>query len=254
MDVEDLTKSQLILLTLLVSFVTSMATGIVTVTLVNEAPEGVSRTITHVVERTVEEVVPKAITQTATVVKEVPVVVTEEELVVKAINRASPAVVAIRQDLKSIDVKILGSAFLSDAKLGTFITASGVVEKNKNYIVVLENGVEILVKSGEINLGKITLKTVKEEDILKLNNISPLKISATKPVIGQSVISLTSTADNNHEVSMGIISSVIGSSSTTPGRLVSNVASLDYIGAPIIDIYGAVVGIVTGVKSAITLD
>lgn len=252
MDVEDLTKSQLILLTLLVSFVTSMATGIVTVTLVNSAPEGISRTITHVVERTVEEVVPKTITQTATVVKEVPVVVTEEELVVKAIDKVSPAVVTIKQNIRHVDAKVLGSAFLTDAKFGIFVTAPSVVEKNKNYIVVLENGVEILVKSGEVNLGKITLKTIKEEDILKLNNITPLKISAAGPAVGQSVISLASTADNNHEVSMGIVSSVVGGSTTTPGRLVSNVASLDYIGAPVIDIYGAVVGIVTGVKTAVT--
>ena len=252
MDVEDLTKSQLILLTLLVSFVTSMATGIVTVTLVNSAPEGISRTITHVVERTVEEVVPKAITQTATVVKEVPVVVTEEELVVKAIDKVSPAVVMVKQNIRHTDAKVLGSAFLTDAKLGIFATAPSVVEKNKNYIVVLENGVEILVKSGEVSLGKITLTTIKEEDVLKLNNITPLKISTTRPVIGQSVIGLSSTVNNNHEVSMGIVSSVVVGSTTTPGYLVSNVASLEYLGAPIIDIYGAVLGIVTGVKTAVT--
>src|SRR6185295_7741638 len=58
MDLEHLTKHQIVLLTLLVSFVTSIATGIVTVSLVNQAPPGVTRTINQIVEHTVEKVVP----------------------------------------------------------------------------------------------------------------------------------------------------------------------------------------------------
>jgi hypothetical protein len=58
MDLEQLTKHQTLLLTLLVSFVTSIATGIVTVSLMDQAPEGVTRVINQIVERTVETVVP----------------------------------------------------------------------------------------------------------------------------------------------------------------------------------------------------
>ena len=47
---ESLTKTQIVLLVLLVSFVTSLATGIVTVTLVNQAPQPVTHTINKVVE------------------------------------------------------------------------------------------------------------------------------------------------------------------------------------------------------------
>ena len=84
---EDLNKNQIILLTLLVSFITSIATGIVTVSLFEQAPQGVTRTINRVVERTVERVVPG---ETTSIIKEVPVIVTEEELIVKAINSVSP--------------------------------------------------------------------------------------------------------------------------------------------------------------------
>ncbi len=56
---EDLTKQQLILLALLVSFVTALSTGIVTVSLMNQAPEGVTKTISQVIERTVQQVIPQ---------------------------------------------------------------------------------------------------------------------------------------------------------------------------------------------------
>ena len=46
----SLTKTQIVLLFLLVSFVTSLATGIVSVTLVNQAPQPVTHTINKVVE------------------------------------------------------------------------------------------------------------------------------------------------------------------------------------------------------------
>jgi len=62
MDLERLTKHQIILLALLVSFVSSVATGIVTVSLMNQAPPSVSRTINEIVEHTVQTVTQPAAT------------------------------------------------------------------------------------------------------------------------------------------------------------------------------------------------
>ncbi len=59
---EHLTKQQIVLLTLFTSFVTSIATGIVTVALVDQAPATVTGTVNHVIERTIEEIVPPAST------------------------------------------------------------------------------------------------------------------------------------------------------------------------------------------------
>lgn len=56
MDIKELDKKQLILLTLLITFVVSIATGIVTVSLMNQAPKSVPQTINNVIQRTIEKV------------------------------------------------------------------------------------------------------------------------------------------------------------------------------------------------------
>ena len=85
---ESLTKHQIILLTLLVSFITSIATGIVTVALMNQAPIGVCQTINRIVQRTIEQVVATSTPSNSTqsTVKET-VIVSEDDQVVSAIKQ-----------------------------------------------------------------------------------------------------------------------------------------------------------------------
>lgn len=56
MDIKDLNKKQMILLTLLITFVVSIATGIVTVSLMNQAPKAIPQTINNIIQRTIEKV------------------------------------------------------------------------------------------------------------------------------------------------------------------------------------------------------
>lgn len=95
MDLEKLTKHQIVLLTLLVSFMTSIATGIVTVSLINQAPPGVTRTINQIVERTVEKVVPQATQGAAAVTTEKTVVVKEDDLTAQSIASVQKGIIRI---------------------------------------------------------------------------------------------------------------------------------------------------------------
>jgi hypothetical protein len=66
MNIEEMSKSQLILLTILVNFVTSVATGILTVSLLDHAPAIVTQTVDRVVDHTIETIAqaaPAAIAQ-----------------------------------------------------------------------------------------------------------------------------------------------------------------------------------------------
>jgi len=92
MQMEELNKTQIILLTLLVSFVTSIATGIVTVTLMDQAPPGITQTINRIIERTVEVIVPEK-SQEAAVTNTV--VVKEEDFVIKATEKNIPNIVRV---------------------------------------------------------------------------------------------------------------------------------------------------------------
>ena len=87
MDIKDLNKPQLILLAVLLSFVTSIATGITTVTLMQQAPASFTAPVNRVIRQTVEkiqQVEGKTTVQT--------VVVKEEDLVVDAIAKNKSAV------------------------------------------------------------------------------------------------------------------------------------------------------------------
>ena len=90
MDVKDLNKPQLIMLAMLLSFVTSIASGITTVTLMQEAPQSIIQPINRIVRQTVEKIVPvegKPTVQT--------VIIKEEDLVVDAIAKNQSAVFSI---------------------------------------------------------------------------------------------------------------------------------------------------------------
>ncbi|MDB5194942.1 MAG: hypothetical protein JWO84_126 [Parcubacteria group bacterium] len=56
MNLEDLSKTQLLLLTVLVNFVTSIAIGVLTVSLLDQAPPTITQTVNRIVDHTVQTI------------------------------------------------------------------------------------------------------------------------------------------------------------------------------------------------------
>ena len=94
MDIKDLNKPQLILLAVLLSFVTSIATGITTVTLMQQAPASFTAPVNRIIRQTVEkiqQVEGKTTVQT--------VIIKEEDLVVDAIAKNQSTVFTISKEI-----------------------------------------------------------------------------------------------------------------------------------------------------------
>jgi len=98
MDIKDLNKAQLILLAVLLSFVTSIVTGITTVTLMQQAPDSFTVPVNRVIRQTVEkiqQVEGKTTVQT--------VIVKEEDLVVDALSKNKSAVFTVSKEAMGAD-------------------------------------------------------------------------------------------------------------------------------------------------------
>lgn len=128
MNLEELTKSQIILLTLFVSFVTSIATGIVTVTLVNQAPTDVVRTINTQVERVVEKIVPGE-TKIVERIREPGPSQTESDLIVAVASEAKHSLVQV----SGTDISLRGGFSISSD--GLIVTRSNGLFPEGNYAV-----------------------------------------------------------------------------------------------------------------------
>jgi len=172
-EIRDLNKTQLILLALLLSFVTSIATGIVTVTLMQQAPTGVTQTINRVVQQTIEKVVPDyAPGKTQTVV------VKEDDLVIDAVSKTQANI----GDLYSkADSAFIGSAY-SIGK-GVFITSAGNVQADGAYVIKKDKlvlDVKSITASSELGIAVLSAadalgneKNLPNGEIAKDGSVKP---------------------------------------------------------------------------------
>lgn len=235
---EDLTKHQFILLVLLVSFVTSVATGIVTVSLIGEqSAPAVTRTINRVVEKTIEKVEKisssPAPTQAAAVVTKETIVVKADDLIVEAIEKNAKSLVRIR--------KVLGESKMGEedfVALGLVVSKDGLIASDSSilsqisddngapikqtYFAVLPDGKIIQLKPiGGDSQGLALFSPVfadekeKKETILipsTFGNSSGVKL-------GQTVITIEGKESNTAET--GIIATL----STSPDKYITAVAT-----------------------------
>lgn len=261
---EGLTKQQLILLALLVSFVTSIATGIVTVSLMDQAPRSVTQTINRIVERTVEKVVPVENSATTVISKET-VVVKSDDMVISSIEKNSKNLLRIIKikEQSGIRKEKLGGIGFVVGKNGLIVSDIAVLSKEmddfgsvipETYEVTLSNGHRAQIFPVGVDAGSnIVFFEVRNSDgkttmdglpfSLKLGDSDLLKL-------GQSVVVLGGR--DNDSVSTGIIASLINNDSSTKivGKwksIKTDVKFADVLpGSPIINLSGEVVGIFVG--------
>ncbi len=224
MDIKDLNKPQLILLAVLLSFITSIATGITTVTLMQQAPASFTTPVNNVIRQTIEkiqQVEGKTINQT--------VIVKEEDLVVDAIAKNRSALFTVTKEALDIDGKNTevsvgrGFAISTEGVVvvdGTLVSEKGVYYlKNDSgkfkadFVSVDKNGFAFLKAGTAVNgtdklaftvpaFGDLEKMKIGQKIIVLGNNISSvifegnkdLKINVTKSNAGAVVLDIDGNA------------------------------------------------------------
>lgn len=227
---ENLTKQQIVLLTLLVSFVTSIATGIVTVALMNQAPIGVTQTINRIVEKTIETVVtpPKEI-----VVKET-VTINKEDQIVSAVAKNSKSIIKIYRtntdpSAESTSMIFVGLGIVVSDD-GLVVTDNSLISEGGKYFMATDNNKLLdlsIIKA--VNGSQVALLKVKNSETNPVT-FSKVTISKDDLKLGQTVIYMG--GEKKDTVLTGIVSGlsvkeVKTSGSSTSTAPVTKISSIE---------------------------
>jgi S1-C subfamily serine protease len=272
---EDLTKHQIILLTLLVSFVTSIATGIVTVSLIDQAPASVTKTVNRIVERTIEKVVP-AETQSASVVTKETVVVKADDLVVEALEKNAGSVARIQKILGEGETakKVFAALALIINKEGMIVTDSSVLSQvsdeagaplKQTYVALFPNGKSLPLKSIAGDNGGVAIfaPIFTDEKEKKEFTFTPAVFADSSHVkLGQTVIALlgeeyntaqtgivatlTPVSSKNDDTPTATSTEKVSEKSVEPLFIKTDLVSSDTLGAVLLNLSGEVVGMKVG--------
>lgn len=256
MDIERLSKSQIILLTLLVSFVTSIATGIVTVSLMDQAPPSVAQTVNRIVERTVEKVVPAGQTASSVITREKTIVVKESELISQAVAKISPSVARLYA-ISADPPQFLGLGIVLDGS-GTVAADSAVLGDSGDATIIFPDGTRVraFVAERNRNSGLAFLKSATTTTDGKTPNWKPAAVSAGHSVLGQTVIALA--GKNLPRISDGIVTALVprtSADSPLAAEVIDTNISTDFIlpGSLLVNTDGEVIGISTMSSREISL-
>lgn len=232
MFMEDLNKHQLILLTLLVSFVTSIATGIITFTLLQEAPIAVTQTINRVVERTIETVTP-ASDGGREIVREVQVV-DQEKLVLESIEKSAKSVVRIKTlGFDGAEITVGLGLVINE---GIVVMNSGNFTEGANYTVLLADHKAYGVAKTYISGGFVFMKIGKPANE-KYTFYPAILGNAELLKLGQTVIALGGKTSNS--VSIGRVAELPAS-----GKIKTDILSVKAEpGGLLLNLSGEIVGL-----------
>jgi len=253
---EDLNKNQIVLLTLLISFVTSIATGIMTVSLLQEAPIEVTRNINRIVEKTIETVTPGP-SSTITKTEVTTVVVKEEDLILDSINKNISSIVRIKETEPVAGVTSFYGIGLVIDKDGMIASDRRTITAGNTYIAVMNDSREFVLTP--VGVDKQTdfllfrAKVDKPKDEKDAYTFVPASFSDSEPKLGQTVISLGGSISNavvvGRIISLDIKESGVGTSTTKYlASIETDLSTRDLVfGSPLFNLSGDVVGMkITG--------
>jgi hypothetical protein len=230
---ESLNKQQLVLLALLVSFVTSIATGIVTVSLMEQAPPEVTQTINRVVEKTIERVVSAPSQPASVITTKETVVVKADDLVIEGIEKNAKHLVRIKERIGEGENK--EEAF---AGIGLLVSSEGLIVSDfgvayqkedeagnllpETYVGVFQDGERraLTIVRSDKEAGLIAFRPSAESGAKESEaSFSTPTLSETEPKLGQAVIALGGAENNS--VSTGIVARLLRGESAPAGGTVA---------------------------------
>lgn len=234
MNIEDLSKSQLILLTILVNFVTAVATGILTVSLLDHAPAFVTQTVNRVVEHTIETVATAA-----------PVVAVQhpapsnQDLVTAAISAdASRAIAIYAADAGTSTPAVSIGTYLPKSRAVVTATKEGLP---KEALIEFTTGEYVPASRARQGGGLVIYGFADDAALPKIT--APTFIASADLRLGQTALALG--ADGS--ASTGIVSRVSekGVYTTLP-----DIGS----GSAVVDLSGNLIGVSSGNLSGLLID
>lgn len=229
MNIEDLSKSQLLLLMVLVNFVTSIATGVLTVSLLDQAPPTVTRTINQIVERTVETVGTEGPIPIVTTPAAPAPSVSEEDRLTAAIQGAAARTVTIHVGATSSPAIAVGVYFAKSRIVATTMRP----QLPKEAVIQFANGA---VVQASLSRTSDDVGVYGFADTAVLPSVaSAARVPLANLRAGQTVIAITS----ERAAATGIISKVDASGIFTTLPVVP-------AGAAAVNIQGDVIGLSTG--------
>lgn len=233
MNIEDLSKTQLLLLTILVNFVTAIATAVLAVSLLDQAPPTVTQTINHIVERTVEQAA-QATPLPGIVTKQTTVVIKDEDLLAAAIAANAARTVYIYRGATTTPA-IATATYIPKARAVVTATVQGLP---KEAIIGFPGGVAI---PASVSRAGATLTIYGFSDSAALPQISsPDLVKSTDVKQGQTAVGLTRE---------GSAITAIVSRIDTDG-LHADLTGVP-MGAGVVNISGDLIGVATGVPGLI---
>lgn len=193
MDIEELTNSQIILVTILVSFVISIGTAIITVALVKDTPITMPSVVNQVIQKTVEKESIVLSTSTASGVQNVQVVIKEDDTVA---TLAGLELARQRKIVQSDTGEVLGSGF--------YLSPSVFLSEFDGEAISILQGDNPVSLTRVTNVGELGLRLyASKEKEPQLKAVSIAKSTDLK--IGQKVVALPPSSKT---ISIGYITSL----------------------------------------------